>query len=1075
MKPDEETPLSAASSRRVLVGTALIACVATTLYACRDVTAPTTGLRAGSSTASLNGPGSVSVTPDSMHGWSFIDDQQNVPCSDPTGCRLVIGPTGQPLGNGSAELAATARTDGLALALGDYAGTPLSHVTSLSYSTYRQSVDSSHVLAIALQFNVDFDLSDASNAWQGRIVFEPYMTAGNTVPDSTWQSWNTLAGKWWGTRSTVTVNGVSTTNPCVQSSPCTWAELLQKFPNIGFHRTYGGIVLKAGSGWLGFRGNVDALTIGLDGANTTFSFDAPSTSYKLSTSVIGAASSVSWSPETTYSSGAQVAYAFTAKPGWETPVVILDDTLASPSGVITMTADRTLEVVADSIYTYEGLLPLERSIADLMRGLITGGDKFAAMQALCDFYLGALQNGTDESELAHARLIAEHVAIDLARDSANIAVTDAALSTHNFYTDIYPDGTTDSYDSGTPFFTEGVANRLPVSVSSVPMRRSSLIAVPNRGSSVSRTGIRSRAAIVHLPSGSATPFGQMRSPGVTRDLAEVAVPDVNTDATEIIFSNGILNSPGDAAYSKALLAIYVRAVPEFANNYTGVVLHYNRTHPVEMEQWDRDHPCVAEAEAVAIFTNATIGTSTPALVHYAECKGVRFNKSVETQDAFEFLRLRNEIKSGTPPSNTDVDSLVTLMRFYRERLLYHVTLVGHSEGTVIDAQAARTLAARAHTPLQFGDRCVSALALAPATPKSSYQLDDYHLKGLLARGDIATITTPGMSDSDWETFETPLYAKLQSYTANAYSAIMTRKEIHEVANSYLTKGTRQRVVNNLLDLRRECIPARAELTMPASSAPPGTTLRGTFKIWNQNGRRILGRHAVYGWSAGHVIGEEPLTHDVDQPDFIQATASWPDTVPHPIFGWVMEGLMAQEPVMVPALDLPVHAYSEGRSTWTVVAAVPGTQNPTYTPPPPAEDWDGSESACQRTYAVPADFGSVFYYKRVCFRNYKVDLTVPDTIPGGAQVGYVSVSWIPVSGDIDPPSPTTMAPPYEYACNGDKECLSAVIVELTDGGGRVLARSTSQSFGLPTVLSSRAVVPQMAPSLPKPTTSRNALP
>src|SRR5690242_6399327 len=79
-------------------------------------------------------------------------------CTTPPDCQLKPGP--------KAGLPA----DGLALALGDYAGTPLSHVTSLSYSTYRQSVDSSHVLAIALQFNVDFDLSDASNAWQGRIV-----------------------------------------------------------------------------------------------------------------------------------------------------------------------------------------------------------------------------------------------------------------------------------------------------------------------------------------------------------------------------------------------------------------------------------------------------------------------------------------------------------------------------------------------------------------------------------------------------------------------------------------------------------------------------------------------------------------------------------------------------------------------------------------------------------------------------------------------------------------------------------------------------------------------------------------
>jgi hypothetical protein len=104
----------------------------------------------------------------------------------------------------------------------------------------------------------------------------------------------------------------------------------------------------------------------------------------------------------------------------------------------------------------------------------------------------------------------------------------------------------------------------------------------------------------------------------------------------------------------------------------------------------------------------------------------------------------------------------------------------------------------------------------------------------------------------------------------------------------------------------------------------------------------------------------------------------------------MEGLTAKEDVTVPILSLPIQAYSEGRSTWIIWSAQPGTQNPTYTPPPPSEDWDGSEAACQRTYPVAADFGSVFYYKRVCFRNYKVDLVKPDTIPGGWPVSYAQV-------------------------------------------------------------------------------------
>ena len=59
----------------------------------------------------------------------------------------------------------------------------------------------------------------------------------------------------------------------MQATPCTWSQLLTAFPNVGIHGTYGAVVLKAGSGWTGFRGNVDNVTIGIDGANTTSPLD----------------------------------------------------------------------------------------------------------------------------------------------------------------------------------------------------------------------------------------------------------------------------------------------------------------------------------------------------------------------------------------------------------------------------------------------------------------------------------------------------------------------------------------------------------------------------------------------------------------------------------------------------------------------------------------------------------------------------------------------------------------------------------------------------------------------------------
>ncbi len=70
----------------------------------------------------------------------------------------------------------------------------------------------------------------------------------------------------------MTVGDASVPNPCVQATPCTVAQLLAAFPNLGVS-SGGGILLKAGSSWPGFRGNVDKLSIGVSGVTTTFDFD----------------------------------------------------------------------------------------------------------------------------------------------------------------------------------------------------------------------------------------------------------------------------------------------------------------------------------------------------------------------------------------------------------------------------------------------------------------------------------------------------------------------------------------------------------------------------------------------------------------------------------------------------------------------------------------------------------------------------------------------------------------------------------------------------------------------------------
>lgn len=288
------------------------------LIACHDVNRLVAPRPPGSTPSfALNPAGRIEVSGDSSHGWILYDDQHDSTCTDVDLCAFASGPLGSPLGPGSAELATPASTDGIALLLPDYGGTRFDRITKLSYSTYRQSADPSKNLAIALQFNVDYDLSDTATAWQGRIVFEPYQGIGGNVPDSTWQEWDALSGRWWGTRSFVWKGGAIVSNPCLQATPCTWSQLLSHFPNIGIHASSGAVLLKAGSGWPGFRGNVDALTIGIDSVNTTFDFEAEV-----------AGSAVPNSPPDTIASGlldslGVVGEAGSATPGWYKGVAVV--------------------------------------------------------------------------------------------------------------------------------------------------------------------------------------------------------------------------------------------------------------------------------------------------------------------------------------------------------------------------------------------------------------------------------------------------------------------------------------------------------------------------------------------------------------------------------------------------------------------------------------------------------------------------------------------------------------------------------------------------------------------------------
>ncbi|MEW6321959.1 MAG: thrombospondin type 3 repeat-containing protein [Acidobacteriota bacterium] len=218
-------------------------------------------------------PTIVRVTPTGPHGWFFAQETA-------TGSgTFVNGPGTPPMGAGSAELVVNG-TGGELLGVQALGGTPLAHITRLEYWTYRSVGDA--VLAPSLQFNVDYDFLDGNSGWQGRLVFEPYvMQPAPTVLDHAWQPWQATSprfvggafspvkGRWWATGAPG--NGV-----CRQSAPCSWDYVLRRWPriNINGNPLLTGLGFKAGGGWSsGFAGNVDAFTIAVHGADTTFDFE----------------------------------------------------------------------------------------------------------------------------------------------------------------------------------------------------------------------------------------------------------------------------------------------------------------------------------------------------------------------------------------------------------------------------------------------------------------------------------------------------------------------------------------------------------------------------------------------------------------------------------------------------------------------------------------------------------------------------------------------------------------------------------------------------------------------------------
>jgi hypothetical protein len=206
----------------------------------------------------------VVVTP-TTPTWSIVQET-------PSGSgAFVTGPATPPLGSGSLQFTVGPAAGGVLARTAQHAGTPLASISALGFSYYVSSAPTTGI-GPSIQIEIDYDGTDATEAWQGRLVFDPG-SYGQPVPQGTWVTVNakTEAGGWFSTGTPI-VGNAAQPKLCGQGSPatCTWTQVLQNYPNAVIRPVIGAFGVKLGNfGGAGVAA-VDKLVIG----DTTYDFEA---------------------------------------------------------------------------------------------------------------------------------------------------------------------------------------------------------------------------------------------------------------------------------------------------------------------------------------------------------------------------------------------------------------------------------------------------------------------------------------------------------------------------------------------------------------------------------------------------------------------------------------------------------------------------------------------------------------------------------------------------------------------------------------------------------------------------------
>lgn len=203
--------------------------------------------------------------------WYFYNDTNDT-VNNVLGA-FTTGPSGQPLGTGSAKFVPLADgTSRTVLATSQYGGTLLSKITALSFYEYTPSGAWSLTEAPFFRFNVDFT---GSGLYQKSLVFVPA-----SVTQDVWQNVDMINGgsAMWLYSGAFWPVGIGELGTTPGTTPKSWSTILTTYPGISMSSTFRFMGVRAGEpGPTGFTANVDKFVMGVTtGSNTdtkTYDFE----------------------------------------------------------------------------------------------------------------------------------------------------------------------------------------------------------------------------------------------------------------------------------------------------------------------------------------------------------------------------------------------------------------------------------------------------------------------------------------------------------------------------------------------------------------------------------------------------------------------------------------------------------------------------------------------------------------------------------------------------------------------------------------------------------------------------------